>query len=126
MLLAFCNRLRNNHRERPVLRRPSNSIFLPSRRSGLCAGPSFLRTHICSSRPTIVPLGVDCSHTLVLRLHPPPLNMLLTLSAKSLAGHIESDDRDLDLFSLPQFAITEFGLHGLNLQTTFLAGFLMG
>ena len=48
--------------------------------------------------------------------------MLLTLSAKSLRPLLEDRGVDLDLYSLPAFAIGELGLHGLHLQTEFLSG----
>jgi len=48
--------------------------------------------------------------------------MLLTLSAKSLSPLLEGKKPKLDLTALPRFTREEFGLHGLNLQTRFLAG----
>lgn len=48
--------------------------------------------------------------------------MLLTLSAKSLGPILEGKKPKLELFDLPKFTLEEFGLHGLNLQTRFLAG----
>lgn len=48
--------------------------------------------------------------------------MLLTLSAKSLSPLLEGKKPKLDLHALPKFTRDEFGLHGLNLQTRYLAG----
>ena len=48
--------------------------------------------------------------------------MLLTLSARSLSPLLEGKKPKLDLNALPQFTRDEFGLHGLNLQTKYLAG----
>ena len=48
--------------------------------------------------------------------------MLLTLSAKSLGPMLEGKKPKLELLELPQFTMDEFGLHGLNLQTKYLAG----
>lgn len=48
--------------------------------------------------------------------------MLLTLSAKSLGPMLEGKTPKLPLIELPRFTMDEFALHGLNLQTKYLAG----
>lgn len=48
--------------------------------------------------------------------------MLLTLSANSLASTIGTRSSQLGLRDVPRFVSEEFGLHGLNLQTSFLKG----
>jgi len=48
--------------------------------------------------------------------------MLLTLSVNSLRAHLESAKPKLGILDIPRFARDELGLHGLNVQTSFLAG----
>lgn len=48
--------------------------------------------------------------------------MLLTLSVNSLRAHLESAKPKLGILDVPRFARDELGLHGLNVQTSFLTG----
>lgn len=48
--------------------------------------------------------------------------MLLTLSVNSLRAHLDSAKPKLGILDVPRFAREELGLHGLNVQTSFLTG----
>jgi sugar phosphate isomerase/epimerase len=53
------------------------------------------------------------------------MTMLLTLSAGSLSTLVSKRDSDLGLFDLPDFAIRQLELRGLNIPASMLSGFAL-
>lgn len=103
-MLAFSEGTGNNAPWQDGFARLLNTIFLPSRRSGLPGQPSFLP----------YPVGVDTVR------HRCP--MLLTLSVRSLWKADGRPSIKLEPEDVPRWARNDLGVHGLTIQTSLLAG----